>query len=334
MKKFSATALACLMMAAMPTASSAQTQLEKAFKQFIKENKVSTNEIKAKPAGKRKFDNYLSTYTFTLKGKDTQRIQPILDAFSKDEDEAYNVIRQTDGDHKGIASLTLTNYPMVIVGEKYDNSTLMCFADPADSTYRYAYAIEWDNDHGSSDNYMKGRLTTSYSVRPTGRRETRNETFGHFSFPSLYFDKKHRGTVYQNIGKLGSLEDINKAKKEFEKSTGWQLEQIDSLVRNGQTLYNIDGRFVSPDEMYGPTWLSQFNSMRRLIEKHPNNNSTSYYVSTIYDLCKHAGRLDADERKLVVDEINRLSQLVSDSFLKKMLAQSAENVRKAKDEKE
>lgn len=44
--------------------------------------------------------------------------------------------------------------------------------------------------------------------------------------------------------------------------------------------------------------------------KIPKRKTTSYYVATIYDLCKNASQLDSDEQKLVVKELDRLINLV------------------------
>ncbi len=333
MKKTTVIALATLLTTAVPIAASAQSHLEKAFRLFIKENKVNTNMMKGYNSRNGKYDKYLASYTFTLKGKDKQRIQPLLDAFDKDESDAYSIIRQTDGDHNGLASLTLVGHPTVIVGEKYDNSTLMCFFAPTDSTFRYAYALEWDNDRNPADGYVRGRLIMSYSERPASRWEKKGKTFARYSDPSIYFDKKHRGIVFQNFDRLGTLTDVERAEKQLEKYQNMDSDKIDSLVQQSNTLYYIDGKYLPAGKMAAPTWLSQFNAMCRLIEKHPNTTATSYYVSTVYDLCKHSSRLDSNECRLAIDEINRLSKRVNSTFSKKLLAKAAEMLKETEKSK-
>lgn len=80
-------------------------------------------------------------------------------------------------------------------------------------------------------------------------------------------------------------------------------------------------------ELSNTEWLSQFNAMKRLVHKVPNDIQTSYYISTIYDLCRASEQLDADTKKLVKSEIESMRAKVKDRMLKEVLANAAKNLK-------
>lgn len=318
-----------LTLALAPATMQAQEHIEAAFKKFIKEVKVSKFETKAKQAGKKKFDNYLTIYNFTLKGKDVSRIEAINEAFNADESNAYNIISRTGDDHNGMASLTLMGKMTVIAGEKYENFNVMCFEDPNDSTMRYAYAVEWEVDKGDAivdgrptDSSVKGRLIETYSPRPKGVSETKYEKFTRITQPSLYFDKKRKGTIIQDIDKLVTDDEALKRLGKQDWKIDKYIKKFDRNTQDGNTYYNVGDQYLMAKELESASWLSIFNNMSNLTEKYPKGKTTSYYVATIYDLCKNASQLDSDEQKLVVKELDRLITLVPDTFLKELLKKS------------
>lgn len=325
MKRFRALSLALLL---LPVGMQAQTHIGQAFRQFIRDHKVSKFETKGNEPGKRGFRSYLNTYTFSLPASASAAISTLNKAFEADEEASYNTIRITDGDRQGVASLTLVNRSAVILGERYANLTLMCYADPHDSTMRYAYAMEWDP---AKDGQIKGRIVTSYSRRPKDRRETTDERILRFSFPSVASalgSNDKRARVIQHIDKVLNENDIKELRKRWIGKSAKEMKDLQRMIREGNTGYVVNDTLTLPADMDGATWLAQFNAMKNLVQKNPDSNTTSYYVSTIYDLCRHAGSVDRDARAIVRKELLNLVAVVKDQFLKDLLRQSVSNLDK------
>ena len=323
-KRFTAQLLILLM---LPMGMQAQEHIEQAFRKFIRQTKVSKFEIKGNEPGKKGFKSYQNTYTFSLPAASAADISTLCKAFETDEEQSYNTIRITDGDHQGVASLTLANHSTLILGEKYDNLTLMCYADPNDSTMRYAYALEWNS---LKDGQLKGRIVTSYSRRPKDKRETTNEQILRFSFPSFTSSlgsKDKQSHVVQHIDKALTEKDVQNLRKRWNSKSREAMEKIQKKIREGGAYYVINDTLMAPDNMDSATWLAQFNAMKNLTERSPDSNTTPYKVSTLYDLCKHSGALDSDARAIVHKELLKLIEIVKDPFQKDLLRQSAENLK-------
>lgn len=317
-----------LLLTFLPTGMSAQQHIEQAFRQFIKHTKVSKFESKGNEPGQKGFKSYLNTYTFTLPATAAASIETLNSAFAADEEASYNTIRVTDGERKGVVSLTMANRSAVILGENYANLTLMCYADPKDSTMRYAYAVEWEP---AKDGQIRGRLVSSYSRRPKDRRETTDERILRFSFPTLTSalgSTDRQSHVIQHIDKALNENDLKQLRKRWSSKSGKIMEDVNKMIREGKAQYVINDTLTLPAEMDAATWLAQFNALKNLVLKAPDSNTTSYYVSTIYDLCRNAGTLDADARLIVQKELRNMIDAVKDQFLKDLLEQSVGNIGK------
>ena len=91
-----------------------------------------------------------------------------------------------------------------------------------------------------------------------------------------------------------------------------KLDAVDSVATNSQE------------------WLSQFSTARTLYGKYLAENNptlTNLFANNIYNLCKKADVLDADEKKIVISEISRLRDATADEYTKNLLVLSIKKLR-------
>lgn len=297
------------MLLAMPSTIMAQQNIQKAFDALlndkITENK--TRHVLDRDPETGRMTAMADVYDLTISSSSAlERLNDIRKAFDKDKKNAYSVnsgIRQKDGEDAetdsfsslfesmGLAPVTLFvgdgKHSSVSIGSmKGSDYIYACFADKddPDKRYRYAYALEWVEKAKKT----KVRLAVTYALRP----ESRDSKF-----------------------KLKSIK-IN--------GNALNLEGISDLINdniNGLNEINIDS-LISTRTKSPESWLSEFNTYKRLFLKHPDGSTATHHATSIYKLCKNAGMLDADEKKMVIRELDKLKAAAKDELIQNVFEMS------------
>ena len=302
------------MLLAMPSTIMAQQNIQKAFDALlndkITENK--TRHVLDRDPETGRMTAMADVYDLTISSSSAlERLNDIRKAFDKDKKNAYSVnsgIRQKDGEDAetdsfsslfesmGLAPVTLFvgdgKHSSVSIGSmKGSDYIYACFADKddPDKRYRYAYALEWVEKAKKT----KVRLAVTYALRP----ESRDSKF-----------------------KLKSIK-IN--------GNALNLEGISDLINdniNGLNEINIDS-LISTRTKSPESWLSEFNTYKRLFLKHPDGSTATHHATSIYKLCKNAGMLDADEKKMVIRELDKLKAAAKDELIQNVFEMSIKKLK-------
>lgn len=293
------------MLIAMPSSLMAQQNIQKAFDALLKQKQVikvtAHHDMEKDPeTGVKK--GQADVYDFTLPAGNPWRqlVLDIEDAIYKDSENAYSV--SSSENNKGV------NYVTLVVGDGSSESVAIgkipgskymyaCFLDKKDpeKKYRYAYAVEW----AEGEDGIKGRIATTYGTTQKYREQSEN-------------GKKRikSSTITINRNPLNPLTKDKMFEMMSNNNTyGFtlKLDAVDSVATNSQE------------------WLSQFSTARTLYGKYlaeHNPTLTNLFANNIYNLCKRANVLDADEKKIVISEISRLRDATADEYSKSLLVLS------------
>lgn len=293
------------MLIAMPSALMAQQNIQKAFDALLKQKQVikvvAHHDMEKDPeTGVKK--GQADVYDFTLPAGNPWRqlVLDIEDAIHKDSENAYSV--SSSENNKGV------NYVTLVVGDGSSESVAIgkipgskymyaCFLDKKDpeKKYRYAYAVEW----AEGEEGIKGRIATTYG---TTQKYLEQSDYGKKRIKS--------STITINRNPLNPLTKDKMFEMMSNNNTyGFtlKLDAVDSVATNSQE------------------WLSQFSTARTLYGKYlaeHNPTLTNLFANNIYNLCKRADVLDADEKKIVISEISRLRDATADEYSKSLLVLS------------
>lgn len=290
------------MLIAMPSALMAQQNIQKAFDALLKQKQVikvtAHHDMEKDPeTGVKK--GQADVYDFTLPAGNPWRqlVLDIEDAIYKDSENAYSV--SSSENNKGV------NYVTLVVGDGSSESVAIgkipgskymysCFLDKKDpeKKYRYAYAVEW----AEGEDGIKGRIATTYGTTQKYREQSEN-------------GKKRikSSTITINRNPLSK-------------------DQIFEMIGNNNTsglVFNLDSVVFAANN--SSQWLSHFSTFSSLYSKCLSEHkmtSANIFASNIYNLCKRADVLDADEKKIVISEILRLRDATADEYSKSLLVLS------------
>ena len=290
------------MLIAMPSALMAQQNIQKAFDALLKQKQVikvvAHHDMEKDPeTGVKK--GQADVYDFTLPAGNPWRqlVLDIEDAIHKDSENAYSV--SSSENNKGV------NYVTLVVGDGSSESVAIgkipgskymyaCFLDKKDPAkqYRYAYAVEW----AEGEDGIKGRIATTYGTTQKYREQSEN-------------GKKRikSSTITINRNPLSK-------------------DQIFEMIGNNNTsglVFNLDSVVFAANN--SSQWLSHFSTFSSLYSKCLSEHkmtSANIFASNIYNLCKRADVLDADEKKIVISEILRLRDATADEYSKSLLVLS------------
>jgi hypothetical protein len=290
------------MLIAMPSALMAQQNIQKAFDALLKQKQVikvtAHHDMEKDPeTGVKK--GQADVYDFTLPAGNPWRqlVLDIEDAIYKDSENAYSV--SSSENNKGV------NYVTLVVGDGSSESVAIgkipgskymyaCFLDKKDPAkqYRYAYAVEW----AEGEDGIKGRIATTYGTTQKYREQSEN-------------GKKRikSSTITINRNPLSK-------------------DQIFEMIGNNNTsglVFNLDSVVFAANN--SSQWLSHFSTFSSLYSKCLSEHkmtSANIFASNIYNLCKRADVLDADEKKIVISEISRLRDATADEYSKSLLVLS------------
>jgi hypothetical protein len=262
-------------------------------------------------------------YDFTLVSAQARKhIKNIQEAFEKDKDAAYTYRTGTQNNNEDVLMYggnkkkkesfrTVLNYSRVAiaVGDGKHNSVAIggkdganyvyaCFTDKDDATkkYRYCYAMDWVE----KDSKTIMRLAITYAQKPEARHSN---------------GKRRIKSITIN-GEPLKIDEIMDA-------VGDQLENIKGF--NDRFEFNLDSIDV-PKSSY--IWLSEFNSYKKFFLKNPDGNTATHHATSIYNLCKNADGLEADEKKLVISEIKKLKEVTGDDFIQNLFDMCIERLKK------
>jgi len=290
------------MLIAMPSALMAQQNIQKAFDALLKQKQVikvtAHHDMEKDPeTGVKK--GQADVYDFTLPAGNPWRqlVLDIEDAIHKDSENAYSV--SSSENNKGI------NYVTLVVGDGSSESVAIgkipgskymyaCFLDKKnpEKKYRYAYAVEW----AEGEDGIKGRIATTYGTTQKYREQSEN---------GKKRIKSHTITINRN--------PLSK-------------DQIFEMIGNNNTsglVFNLDSVVFAANN--SSQWLSHFSTFSSLYSKclsERKMTSANIFASNIYNLCKRADVLDADEKKIVISEISRLRDATADEYSKSLLVLS------------
>ncbi len=296
------------MLIAMPSALMAQQNIQKAFDALLKQKQVikvvAHHDMEKDPeTGVKK--GQADVYDFTLPAGNPWRqlVLDIEDAIHKDSENAYSV--SSSENNKGV------NYVTLVVGDGSSESVAIgkipgskymyaCFLDKKDPTkqYRYAYAVEW----AEGQEGIKGRIATTYGTTQKYREQSDN-------------GKKRIKSISINgieLTKDQITEMIGKKIPKFNDNFELELDSVVFAANNSSQ------------------WLSHFSTFSSLYSKCLSEHkmtSANIFANNIYNLCKKADVLDADEKKIVISEIARLRDATADEYTKNLLVLSIKKLR-------
>lgn len=293
------------MLLAMPSTLMAQQNIKKAFDALLKEKitETKTQHVYDSDSETERMTALADVYDFTISNSALERLNDVRKAFDKDKKDAYSVnsgIREEGEDAEkgcfaslfesiGIAPVTLFvgdgKHSSVSIGSmKGSNYIYACFADKDDpeKKHRYAYAMEWVK----KDKKTKVRLAITYALRPEART------------------KKSKSRIVIN-GR-----DINIDDNTISLGSGFPFD--------GSSVFDVD----SVHEKSPESWLSEFNTYKRLFLKNPDGNTATHHATSIYKLCKNAEMLEPEEKKIVAQELAKLKHAAKDELIQNVFQMS------------
>ena len=289
---------------ALSSAAMAQENIEKAFEALrfdeAQEETMSSHHVdKAPETGV--MEGMSDVYEFKITNVNVASRQLIIDvrnAFTKDKEAAYSMSSGTNGGAETYTSLAVGdgNSGSVAIG-LMENSKWMyaCFLDPADEdqNHRYAYGFEWVE---TKDGTITGRMVKTYALTQKsrqGKKQLRSITINGNSF--------------------------NVDGQSFSFGSGFPFDN--------SSVFDTDSIFFSHGRS-SESWLSEFNTYKRLFQKNPDGTAASHYATYIYKLCKNVSPLEDVEKNLVATEIEKLKKKTNDEFIQQLFDMSIERLKK------
>ena len=287
------------MLTALPSVLLAQQNIQKAFDALLNENIVeikTQHTLERDPeTGKKKAQ--MDIYDFEVANPiGIRRVRDIQRAFDKDKETAYEL---RSGDHAG------NNYHTLAVGDgrsqsvavgriKGSNYIYALFLDNDDpeKIYRYAYVLEWVE----KDKKTQVRLAVTYATT-----------------------LQYRNSKRQTRTFIVNGEEVRVDGNSFSLSNGFPF--------GNSSVFDRDSTFFN-QERSSESWLSEFNTYKRLYQRNPDGSAANYYATYIYKLCKKADSLEDGEKQLVATEIKRLKAKTKDEFIQQLFDMSIERLKK------
>ena len=320
------------MLLAMPSTIMAQQNIQKAFDALLKEKITENKErhVLDRDTETGRMTAMADVYDFTISSSSAlNRLNDVRKAFEKDKNAAYSVnsaLREKGGEDAetesfsslfesfGLSSVSLYvgdgKHQSVAIGSMKDSEYIYaCFADKDDPTnrYRYAYALEW----AEKAKKTKVRLAVTYALRP----EARNSKAKKNKVSRVIVNGKDITTTETEDNAGDDRIMLNRViinGKEY-KNSDFNIDNIDSLLVN---------RGKTPE-----SWLSEFNTYKRLFLKNPDGTTSTHYATSIYKLCKNADMLDADEKKMVIKELEKLKAAAKDELIQNVFVMSIKKLK-------
>lgn len=282
------------MLMALPSALMAQQNIEKAFEALLNEKNV---EIKTQHSLERDPETGKKTaqadvYDFVVSSPTgLTRIKAVQKAFEKDKEAAYQyrTVSHPGSDYMSLAVGDGKSQSVAIGKIKGSDYIYACFLDKDDpeKKYRYAYAMEW----AEKDKKTQVRLAITYATT----------------------QKYREGKVKSTRRVIVNGKEINVDDNSISFGSGFPFDK--------NSVFGVDSVFFNR-EMTSESWLSEFNTYKKLFLKNPDGTAASHYATYIYKLCKNAKSLEEAEMILVAHEIAKLKTSTNDEFIKQLFDMS------------
>jgi len=75
------------------------------------------------------------------------------------------------------------------------------------------------------------------------------------------------------------------------------------------------------------SWLSEFNTYKRLFLKNPDSATATHYATSIYSLCKKSAMLNPEEKKIVISELTKLKEKTTDELIQNVFVMSIKKLK-------
>ena len=293
------------MLMALPSTLMAQQNIEKAFDALrqsdYQEETMSRHQVDKNP-DTNMMEGMSDEYEFKIikvNAASKQLVTDVRNAFTKDREAAYSVSSGTNGGAETYTSLAVGdgNDSGVAIGLMNGSKwKYACFLDPEDKeqNHRYAYGFEWVEE---KDGTIIGRMVKTYATTQKYRKSKRR--------------------ISSRISINGK--EINVDGQSFSFGNGFPFDN--------SSVFNTDSVFFS-HERSSESWLSEFNTYKKLFLKNPDGTAASHYASSIYKLCKNANSVEKDEKMLVAQEIAKLKTSTKDEFIKQLFDMSIKRLGK------
>ncbi len=230
---------ACLLMLSLPLGAAAQTNIKKAFDNFLKKTNsgsITANHHLAKnPQTMEKTGQY-DIYKFTNITDAT--LSKIKEAFEQDKEKSYSYntgqnpnIRLRYGDSN-------QNYIKLM---KDGNYIYALFIDPDNTKYRYIYAIDWEKDEVTKA--IKGSLIIVYGTTNEYQQELDNKSIFQWK------NAKNQTTEYDSASWLTQFNFYSKNLREHKSSSSASMyaNQIYKLCKNASSLSDTEKGMVTTE---------------------------------------------------------------------------------------
>lgn len=281
----------------LPLAIQAQENIKKAFDALVNDNSAdvsTTHKLNRDPQTGSK-EGQLDVYEFTIPMAQKQLVKNIERAFEKDQDQAYSINSGSPGKsdyaYESIAVGGGSSYMLGdIKGSRY---IYAAFIDPQDKekNHRYLYAMEWKE--GKSE--IQGKLVVTYATTAQYRSRNNNK----------YID-------IDNM--MDRAEYIKKRAEEIKKRYG--LPSVSAGDNN--VVVVVDNAQV---------WMTKFQMFKKWFLEAKGDRKNSQALN-IYHLCKDVSSLNAEEKELIVGELQNLKKNAEDELTLKMFDMSIEQLKK------
>jgi len=277
-----------LLVAMLPIAAFAQTNLESKFQQLLDEK---TRPTEMKLASKSSDDTWGSyDYCFTFKAS-TSRAKQLVNEMSRlfdaDEKAAY-LLENIDADGTTSKMLRGADGTEYTFGPTNGTTRLACFTDAEDKQYRTAYVLTYKE---------KGDETRGRFYKFYGRKPSR-------IFSGSAFDRTKIDSVL-NVMQMA----------------------IDTTDWKG-ALRNFGNIFRFKDISSGEGFVKRFSTLRLAFLEAKDQETRTALANSIYDLCRKIGASATErERKLCIQQLREMKAKESDSMVKGILEEAVQTLK-------
>lgn len=309
--RYFATTAACIIMS---LGVHAQKNIDNAIDDFIN-NKNYAEYIKKEVSMEQngaKDKSYCYSYTFELPSNKSKVLNSIHAAFNKDEPIAYNLAKRSSGISD--ATLTRVSYGRnldkdISFGSHIDrNYEIMLFHDSNDSLYRYVYAIVWKEK--VKEDKVWGIIYKIYGKDPKKVNRPITRTI---------INMKDNGDIVtiNDNGQIITHKSGNSSSFNNKNSSKFTIDTGNETITN-------DMEFL---QRFGNLRAAYQTSLR---EGGVNNTTLNTgLVNKIVELCKSYGHLLTDsEKSICIDGIKEMQKLSVDNYLKALLNEAINGVKK------
>jgi len=302
----------------------AQTHITKSISALQGVKEVTSNSDVIKNPRTKHLEKSQQTYVFSLPLREKSVLTDLQQAFDADAEDAYRVMNGGKSRQKIMVN---DKY----IGQDYTQYKLLCFDDPADTTYRWAYSLEWTPDSETTMHKVVGRVMAVYGVKPV-------QPSGTLVFPDWNKGDVSKGGMLNLFPQDSTLEYREKLTKYIERAEELRRmalksrEYNDSLIRqirqhlkNGESsIYLVDNnnqsKYRYAQELTSEEWDNLLSKEIKQVEKGKGGSITSVYISTIYNLCKnHPAGITSTVENKAKDKIKSLIPKAKDDFSKTTL---------------